>query len=101
MLVVELTGSLEIQLLRESVHNHREDEPNERAQANLVAGWHNQIKRNWAFVVHQVVDCEVTRRCASGNERIAVESQSCLRGREYAGKVFIFFIQHLLGFFFH
>src|SRR5471030_1688734 len=96
MFVALLLRALEYHLLSEAIDRHREHQPDERAQANLVRRWDHQVQRNGAVVVHQVIDGKVARRGVLRDKRIAIERERRLRGREDAAEVTVLFVEHFL-----
>src|SRR5471030_1993848 len=96
MLVALLLRALEYHLLSEAIDRHREHQPDERAQANLVRRWDDQVQRYGAVVVHQVVDGKVARRGVLCDKRIAVQGERRLRSREDAAEVAVLFVEHFL-----
>src|SRR5471030_291002 len=96
MLVALLLRALEYHPLGEAVDRHREHQPDEWAQSNLVRRWDHQVQRHGAVVVYQVVDGKVARRGVLCDKRIAIERERRLRGGEDAAEVAVLLVEHFL-----
>ena len=93
MLVALLFRALEYHFFGESIDRHREHQADERAQANFVRRWDHKVKRHRPLVVHEVIDCEITRRGVFRYEWIAVECERGFRGGKDSAEVAVLFVR--------
>src|SRR5580692_6188340 len=91
-----LLCSFEYHPLGQAIDDHREHQPDERPQANLVGRRDDEVQRDRTAVIDEIGYGEIAGGRILGNQGIAEQRKRCFGRAEDAAKIPLLFVEHLL-----